>query len=45
MTFGLGSYASADEVEITWPSGLKQTFQQVAGGKTIEIIEGQELNP
>ena len=45
VTFGLGSYASADEVEITWPSGLKQTFQQVAGGKTIEIIEGQELNP
>jgi hypothetical protein len=40
--FGLGRNTSADEVEVRWPSGLRQVFRNVAGDKFYLIIEGQD---
>jgi hypothetical protein len=40
-TFGLGKVASADEVEIQWPSGEKQVFRSVAADKFYRIEEGR----
>jgi enediyne biosynthesis protein E4 len=37
--FGLGSHASADSVEIRWPSGVVQELKNVAGDRTITIKE------
>ena len=45
VTIGLGSSLAADEMEVTWPSGLKQTFENIPAGETLKIIEGQELIP
>ncbi len=41
LLFGLGSERSAKWVEVTWPSGLKQRFENVTGGSSLEIIEGK----
>ena len=32
---GLGAAAVADEVRVTWPDGLRQTFRDVAAGRTV----------
>ena len=40
--FGLGRHARADEVEIRWPSGLRQLFRNVASGKFYRIVEGDD---
>lgn len=42
-TFGLGIAHAADEIEITWPSGLVQTFRNVPASQTVRIIEGEAL--
>jgi hypothetical protein len=41
VTFGLGKDAQIEAVELTWPSGRKQTVpqSQIIPGKTIEIRE------
>ena len=39
--FGLGSATRIDSVEISWPSGLKQTFKDVEAGKFYLIEEGK----
>jgi enediyne biosynthesis protein E4 len=39
--FGLGSSRSASVIEILWPSGVKQTLQNVAGDRVITIDELQ----
>ena len=38
--FGLGSATRADLVEVSWPSGLKQTFKNVEADKFWLIVEG-----
>ena len=38
--FGLGAAATADSLDIRWPSGLKQTMTDLPINRTIEIIEG-----
>ncbi len=39
--FGLNSAKSVDEVTVYWPrSGIKQTFQNVAGNRIIQVTEG-----
>ncbi len=38
--FGLGSATRADLVEVTWPSGAKQTFKDVEADKFWLIVEG-----
>jgi len=40
LHFGLGGAASADEIEVRWPSGRVDRFTQVAAGK-ITLIEGE----
>jgi hypothetical protein len=37
--FGLGSNASADLVEIRWPSGIVQTLHDVAGDRVVVVKE------
>jgi enediyne biosynthesis protein E4 len=37
--FGLGSSPSADLVEIHWPSGIVQTFHDVAGDRVVMVKE------
>jgi hypothetical protein len=42
LTFGLGTAAKVDLIEIDWPSGRKQTLRDTAGDRLIEIREGSE---
>jgi hypothetical protein len=37
--FGLGSSSQADLVEISWPSGARQTFSAVPAGERLTIVE------
>jgi hypothetical protein len=37
--FGLGADSVAQSVEITWPSGLVQTLQNVATDQTLKVVE------
>ena len=37
--FGLGAAASADLVEIVWPSGRVQQLRNVAGGRIVRVRE------
>lgn len=39
LRFGIGGAAKADEVEITWPSGKRQTLRDVPAGRIIEVAE------
>ena len=39
--FGLGSISQVDAVEIRWPSGLKQRFQNLPVNATLQFTEGQ----
>jgi enediyne biosynthesis protein E4 len=39
--FGLGSDASADLVEIHWPSGIVQTLRDVAGDRVVVVKEAK----
>jgi hypothetical protein len=43
LHFGLGNDAVMDKVEISWPSGLKQEFTNVAADAIYEIKEGQAM--
>jgi hypothetical protein len=38
--FGLGTSAKVDSVEVRWPSGLTERFDNVAGDKINEVKEG-----
>ncbi len=40
LIFGLGSDQQAEWVEVTWSSGLKQTFERLQAGSSIKITEG-----
>jgi hypothetical protein len=37
--FGLGASASAKEIEILWPSGIRQVLRDVAGDRLVSITE------
>jgi len=37
--FGLGSNASAELVEIRWPSGIVQQLKDVAGDRVLAVKE------
>ncbi len=39
LRFGIAGAASADEVEITWPTGKKQILRGVPAGRVIEVKE------
>jgi tetratricopeptide (TPR) repeat protein len=40
LWFGLGPAETVDELEITWPGGKSQRWQNLAGDRDILIIEG-----
>jgi hypothetical protein len=40
--FGLGTLERADALEIWWPSGLRQRFEQLPVNTTIRIVEGEQ---
>jgi hypothetical protein len=40
LTFGLGTQAKADSIEIQWPSGQMDKLGNVAAGQTIIVQEG-----
>jgi enediyne biosynthesis protein E4 len=40
--FGLGSTTKIDKLEIAWPSGAKQSFQDFAADRFYQITEGKE---
>jgi len=43
LTFGLGTAMSADTVEVYWPSGGKETFNNVAGEQFVTLKEGEGI--
>ena len=43
LSFGLGARASADRVQIEWPSGARQELTALAAGVAYEIVEGQGI--
>jgi len=40
--FGLAEIEAIDSIEIRWPSGLKQRFENPPINKTVEITEGED---
>ena len=41
IDFGLGNAGSIQRVEVDWPSGLRQTFENVNAGHRYLLIENQ----
>lgn len=37
--FGLGSAATVDEIEIAWPSGIRQRLSSVKGDQVLKVVE------
>lgn len=44
LYFGLGTADKVDSVEVTWPSGIKQTVEQVKADALLKINELDEKN-
>lgn len=40
LTFGLGTRAKADSIEVQWPGGAVEKIADVAAGETVTIREG-----
>lgn len=43
LHFGLGPSRQADRVDVSWPSGATQSFEEVAVNRLIEIKEGEGI--
>ncbi|NDH66273.1 MAG: hypothetical protein EBY26_07915, partial [Microbacteriaceae bacterium] len=43
LTFGLADKSQAAKVTVYWPSGLRSILENVAGNRTIQIYEADEL--
>jgi hypothetical protein len=43
LHFGLGAAGKADEIEVRWPGGLRQTFLDVAARNSYVVRPGGEL--
>jgi hypothetical protein len=41
LTFGLGSAAKVDSLEIRWPDGAVETLDDIAGGSRLVVEEGK----
>jgi hypothetical protein len=41
LHFGLGADAAVDELEVTWPSGRRDTFRNLLADRVLEIREGE----
>ncbi len=42
---GLGEAAKADRVEVTWPSGRSEVWNDVAAGRRLRLVEGAGTPP
>ena len=45
LHFGLGNHDKVDTVEITWPSGEKETLKNLAADHFYSVLEGQGVVP
>ncbi len=45
LHFGLGDAARIDRVEVLWPNGPPQVFENVAGDRFYHLTEGGKLEP
>lgn len=45
IEIGLGEHRQADKIEITWPDGPKQAFDEVKAGRRYRLIQHDELEP
>jgi len=43
LYFGVGESVKIDKVEIRWPSGMTQTFEDIESNQTIWIVEGKKF--
>ena len=43
VEFGLGSYTTVDQIEVTWPSGIVQTVGSTAADQKITITESDDV--
>jgi enediyne biosynthesis protein E4 len=43
LHFGLGSEATMNKVEVFWPSGLRQEFNDIPADAIYEIKEGEAI--
>lgn len=43
LYFGLGEASKVNRLEVKWPGGLVQTFDDISANQTLHIIEGKEL--
>ena len=43
LYFGLGSESKIDKIEIKWPSGVNQSFNNISTNQTIYIVENGKL--
>jgi hypothetical protein len=43
LHFGLGAAAAAEQVEVQWPSGLRQSFAGVAADHIYRLVEGDAV--
>ena len=41
LHFGLGTHEKVDAVEITWPSGKKETLKNLAADQSYSVLEGE----
>jgi hypothetical protein len=44
LHFGLGDAEHADEIEIRWPSGVRQLLRDVAAGQRLHVVESPETD-
>lgn len=45
MFFGLGTSEQADQVEIAWPSGVRQVLTDVRAGQVLRVVEPDAREP
>jgi hypothetical protein len=43
MHFGMGTSSYSSSIEITWPSGLLQTLENIGNGQTVTVTEGEPI--
>lgn len=43
LTFGLGNSKKADRVEVMWPLGTKEIFEDLMGNRTYTLVETQGI--
>jgi enediyne biosynthesis protein E4 len=43
LHFGLGSAATADRAEVTWPSGVKESFENLTANQLLVLRESKGI--